>query len=82
MIKKELNDYSGDYEGTEARKLYSDRSDRKRTHKIVGVNVGMIGQCPSKSIRSIANDKTFLSGRLCMKTFGISHTIFIASQEG
>ena len=55
-IRKELEESNGDYEGTAARKLPSNRSDKKRTPEFVGEIQTMIGNDPSKSIRSIARD--------------------------
>ena len=48
-----LEEFSGDYEGTTARKLHSGRSDKKRTPDFVGETQIMIHYNHCKSIRSL-----------------------------
>ena len=55
-IPKQLNKSNGDYKGTAAQKLPSNRSDKKRIPKFIGEILVMIHNDPNKSIRSIAKD--------------------------
>ena len=57
-IRKELGESKSYYEGTVARKLHSDCSDKKRTPKFVAENEAIIDNDLNKSVRFTTRDTT------------------------